>query len=52
MSANWCRDEDTGLGDRRVFRDFGGLLALAKDHDAKRDSGDGADNLRGNSAGE
>jgi len=35
-----------------VFRGFGGLLARAKDHDAKRNGGDGADNLRGNSAGE
>jgi len=35
-----------------VFRGFGGLLALAKDHDAERDGGDGADDLRGNSAGE
>jgi len=35
-----------------VFRGVGRRLTLAEHHHAERDGGGGADNLRGNSAGE
>jgi hypothetical protein len=47
VSANWSRNEDSRLvGGRRRSRRM-----LAEDDDAERDGGNGADNLRGNSAG-
>jgi hypothetical protein len=52
VSANRCRNEDSGLECRCLFGRWRHAVTLTEHHDAERDSGNGTNELRGYAAGE